>query len=76
MIKRITGMAGALCVVAIVVMTALNCGNYKSMLPEKLFAGAADAPTEAAADAKSDSKEVLPDKGADSLAGSRKAAKR
>lgn len=73
-------MAGALCVVAIVVMTALNCGNYKSMLPEKLFAGAADAPTEAAADAKSDSKggskEILPDKGADSLAGGRKAAKR
>ena len=37
MIKRIIGILATLAVIVIVVFTALNCGSYKSMLPEDLF---------------------------------------
>lgn len=48
MIKKIIGLLFAVGVVAIIVMTALGAGSYKSLLPEDLFAPAAQttAPVE------------------------------
>lgn len=40
MIKKIIGLLFAVGVVAIIVMTALGAGSYKSLLPEDLFASA------------------------------------
>lgn len=44
MVKKIIGVAATLGVVAIVVMAAMNYGNYKSMLPENLFTAPAPGP--------------------------------
>lgn len=41
MIKKIIGLLFAVGVVAIIVMTALGAGSYRSLLPEDLFAPAA-----------------------------------
>lgn len=38
MIKKIIGLLFAVGVVAIIVMTVLGAGSYKSLLPEDLFA--------------------------------------
>lgn len=43
MVKKIIGVIATLGVVAIVVMAAMNYGNYKSMLPENLFTASAPA---------------------------------
>lgn len=40
MIKKIIGLLFAVGVVAIIVMTALGAGSYKSLLPEDLFSSA------------------------------------
>ena len=40
MIKKIIGLLFAVGVVAIIVMTVLGAGSYKSLLPEYLFAPA------------------------------------
>lgn len=40
MIKKIIGLLFAVGVVAIIVMTVLGVGSYKSLLPEDLFAPA------------------------------------
>ena len=40
MIKKIIGLLFAVGVVAIIVMTVLGAGSYKSLLPEDLFAPA------------------------------------
>lgn len=40
MIKKIIGLLFAVGVVAIIVMTALGAGSYRSLLPEDLFASA------------------------------------
>ena len=40
MIKKIIGLLFAVGVVAIIVMTALGAGSYRSLLPEDLFAPA------------------------------------
>ena len=41
MIKKIIGLLFAVGVVAIIVMTALGAGSYRSLLPEDLFLPAA-----------------------------------
>ncbi|MDO5488026.1 MAG: hypothetical protein Q4F42_06055 [Rikenellaceae bacterium] len=48
MIKKIIGLLFAVGVVAIIVMTALGAGSYRSLLPEDLFSPAAQttAPVE------------------------------
>lgn len=43
MIKKIIGLLFAVGVVAIIVMTVLGAGSYKSLLPEDLFAPALPA---------------------------------
>ncbi len=43
MVKRIIGVIATLGVVAIVVMAAMNYGNYRSMLPENMFSASAPA---------------------------------
>lgn len=42
MIKRIIGVLATIAIIVIVVFTALNCGGYKSMLPEDLFGGSVE----------------------------------
>lgn len=46
MFKRIVGYIFFIAVIALIVMTVLDCGSYKSMLPEDMFKfGQADAKT-------------------------------
>ena len=55
MIKKIIGLLFAVGVVAIIVMTVLGAGSYKSLLPEDLFAPAvstATAPIEESVEAE------------------------
>ncbi len=46
MVKKIIGIIAALAIVALVVMTALGAGSYKSMLPEDLFSGSSQSDME------------------------------
>lgn len=39
MIKKIIGVIATIAILALVVMTAIGAGSYKSMLPEDLFSG-------------------------------------
>lgn len=46
MVKKIIGIIAALAIVALVVMTALGAGSYRSMLPEDLFSGSSQSDVE------------------------------
>lgn len=37
MIKKIIGILATIAILALIVMTAIGAGSYKSMLPEDLF---------------------------------------
>lgn len=37
MIKKIIGILSTIAILALIVMTAIGAGSYKSMLPEDLF---------------------------------------
>lgn len=41
MIKKIIGILATLAILALIVMTAIGAGTYKSMLPEDLFSSQA-----------------------------------
>ena len=48
MIKKIIGILATIAILALIVMTAIGAGSYKSMLPEDLFSRTVDDAVEQA----------------------------
>lgn len=48
MIKKIIGILATIAILALIVMTAIGAGSYKSMLPEDLFSRSVEGVVEQA----------------------------